>query len=205
MKDYTAYQIFPNVGELRSVFRVEMEKYQPLQLGNAKVSKLFCCSTWEVLPLFKFSLPECGRSDAFENTAYSSSALLRLSSCCCGLYVVRTSQTIGLFLIKTVLNPICGKAALLKFSFFLRSNVKRLIFALRLRSPAGGPASSNGSSRNVRISAGLSEARCVRSYTQQRRSSMRKPVRATPRKETRTMAGREGLASSLRLRRLRDA
>jgi hypothetical protein len=41
MADYTAYQIFPNVGELRSAFRVETGKHRPLQPGNAKVSKLW--------------------------------------------------------------------------------------------------------------------------------------------------------------------
>jgi hypothetical protein len=63
MEGYAAYQIFLNVSELRSVFRIEAEKM--------------------------------------------------------------------------ILTPFCGKAALLKISFFLRSNVKRLIFALQLRLPAG--------------------------------------------------------------------
>ena len=51
------------------------------------------------------------------------------------LYVVRTSQTIGSFFVETVLAPVCGQAALCRFSSPLRSNVKRLIFSLRSRNP----------------------------------------------------------------------
>ena len=51
-----------------------------------------------------------------------------------GVYVLRCSQTVGRFFLERVLALVYGSgyAALRRFSFFLRSNVKRLIFFLRL-------------------------------------------------------------------------
>ena len=48
------------------------------------------------------------------------------------VYVVRFSQTFGPFFLERVLAPVSSQAALRRFSFFLRSNVKRSIFSLRL-------------------------------------------------------------------------
>ena len=51
------------------------------------------------------------------------------------VYVVKTPQTSGPFFLEWIFTPACGWAALRGFSLFLRSNVKRLIFTLRLMMP----------------------------------------------------------------------
>ncbi len=50
-----------------------------------------------------------------------------------GLYVVRSTQTVRPFFVERVLAPICGYAALLKFSLLGYARVSRLICLRQLK------------------------------------------------------------------------